>query len=249
MTKSKAQDVHADAPDGAIDAFLGRYDMLDSFGNITPLATDPAHPGSMYYGNGNSDQNFHFEENKSLGIELGLKEHFRTGNDIIHTNSVSGHDVADFAVPDGTQTIDLAHGVSSANSGRSAWNFDYVVSTGMDGANTSLSDFTFKLEVTQNGTNTHIFVLNPNTHVWVDQANPTIGFGGDDFNHPATTSVQSHVAENSVNLAFLATAFGPLATSTTAGTTYDIQLEAFKGVQLVGLVHDHVTLTQHSLIV
>jgi hypothetical protein len=45
-----------------------------------------------------------------------------------------------------------------------------------------------------------------------------------------------------VNLAFLTGDFGPLATSTAVGTTYDIQLEAFKGVQLAGLVHDHIVM-------
>jgi hypothetical protein len=69
-----------------------------------------------------------------------------------------------------------------------------------------------------------------------------VGFGGDDFNHPASAQVQSQVAENGVNLGFLVGAFGPLSTSTQAGTTYDIQLEAFSGVHLVGMVHDIVQL-------
>jgi len=248
MSKSSSQDVHADAPDGAIDAFLKKFDIADSFGDFATVGTDPSHPGSMYFGSGNSDQNYHLQENKSLGIELGLKEHFRTGDDILHDNSVTGHDVADFNAPAGTQITDPAHNVSSDNANRAAWNFDFAVATGLDGQNTSLSDFTFKLEITQNGTNTHTFVLNPSTHVWIDQANPTAGFGGDDFNHPATAAVQSHVAENSVNLAFLSNVFGPLSTSAAAGATYDIHLEAFKGNQLVGLVQDHVILTQHDVL-
>jgi len=79
-----------------------------------------------------------------------------------------------------------------------------VVSTALGGSTTTLDAFTFKLAVTQNGTNTHIFDLNPSTHVWIDESNPLVGFGGDDFNHPASAQVQSQVAENSVNLAFIA---------------------------------------------
>lgn len=89
MTKSSAQDVHANAPDGAIDAFLKKFDIVDSFGNFT-AADDANKPGSMYFGDGNSDQNYHLQENKTLGIELGLKEHYRTGDDIVHNNTVSG---------------------------------------------------------------------------------------------------------------------------------------------------------------
>jgi hypothetical protein len=97
---------------------------------------------------------------------------------------------------------------------------------------------------TQNGSNTHTFDLNAATHIWVDEANPTVGFGGDDFNHPATATVQSQVAENSVNLAFLTGAFGPLATSAAAGNTYDITLEALDHTthNLLASVHDVILL-------
>jgi len=241
MSNSHAQDVHANNPQGAINASLKKYNIFDGFGTVD---ADAIFGSQMYFGSGNSPNNYHIEDNHTLGIELGLKEHFRTGNDIAPT-SVDANGVANFVVPAGTQVVDPAHGVGSADAGRSAWNFDYVVATGQDGQTTSLSDFTFKLQVTQNGTNTHIFTLDPTTHGWIDQANPTIGFGGDDFNHPATVGTMTHVAENSVNLGFapLVSAFGPLASSTAAGTTYDIQLEAFKGVQLVGLVQDHVLLS------
>src|SRR4051794_15074550 len=116
------------------------------------------------------------------------------------------------------------------------------VSTALGGSTATLDAFTFKLAVTQNGTNTHIFDLDSATHVWIDESNPLVGFGGDDFNHPATAQVQSQVAENSVNLAFIAGAFGPLATSTAAGNTYDIKLEAFDHTHLVGMVHDYLIL-------
>jgi len=195
----------------------------------------------MYFGNGNSPANYHIDQNNTLGFQLDLKEHYRTGNDLTPA-SVDADGTAHFTAPAGTQIVDPAHGVGSANAGKGAWNFDFVVDTGLNGATTNLSDFTFKIAITQNGTNTHIFDLDPATHIWIDESNPLVGFGGDDFNHPATASTQSHVAENSVNMAFLTGAFGNLATSTAVGTTYDIKLEAFDHTHLVGMVHDFVIL-------
>jgi len=235
---SNAQNVHANQNDHAIDAHLNHWDISDVFGTI---GGDAVNGTEMWFGDGNLPTNYHLEQNNTLGIELGLKEHYRTGDDIVH-DSGTADGTANFTVPAGTQVADPAHDVSTANPDRAAWNFDFVVDTGLNGATTNLSDFTFKIQITQNGTNTHVFDLDPTTHVWVDEANPTVGFGGDDFSHPASANVQSHVAENSVNLAFLTGDFGPLATSTAAGTTYDIQLEAFKGVQLAGLVHDHIVM-------
>jgi hypothetical protein len=235
---SNAQNVHADLPQPAIDAQLHKFDITDSFGTVD---TSAIFGSQMYYGNGNSPNNFHIEQNNTLGIQLDLKEHYRTGNDIA-ASSVDADGTAHFIVPDGLQVADPAHGVGSADAARGAWNFDFVVATGLNGQNTDLSSFTFKLAITQNGTNTHIFDLNPTAHVWVDEANPTVGFGGDDFKHPATTATQAHVAENSVNMAFVTGAFGNLATSTAAGTTYDIKLEAFDHTHLVAMVHDSVLL-------
>lgn len=245
MSNSHAQDVHANNPQGAINASLKKFDISDGFGAVDMEAVIG---GQMYFGSGNSPNGYHIDQNHTLGFQLDLKEHYRQGNDIAPT-SVDANGVANFIVPAGTQVVNPAGGVGNANPNRAAWNFDYVVATGLDGQTTSLTDFTFKLQVTQNGTNTHVFALDPATHVWLDQANPTIGFGGDDFNQPATVATQAHVAENSVNLGFatLQSVFGPLAQSTAAGTIYDIALEAFQGVQLVGLVRDHVQLAAPSV--
>jgi hypothetical protein len=235
-----AQNVHADLPDGAMEAQLQKFEITDGFGTVDSLAQFGS---QMYYGNGNTQGNFHIDQNNTLGFQLDLKEKFRTGNDIAPT-SVDSNGTAHFTAPDGTQVVDPTDGVGSARTDRAAWSFDYVVDTGVNGSTHTLSDFTFKLAITQNGTNTHIFDLDPNTHIWVDESNPAIGFGGDDFNHPASAQVQSQIAENSVNLGFaqMQAAFGPLATSTAVGTTYDVKLEAFDHTHLVGMVHDFVIL-------
>src|SRR3954447_4370401 len=235
---SNAQNVHANLPGQAMDAQLQKFDISDSFGTVDSSAIFGT---QMYFGNGNNPNNFHIEQNNTLGIQLDLKEHYRTGSDIAATG-VDADGTAHFKVPSGTQVVDPAHDVGSANTGRGAWNFDFVVATGLNGQTTDLSSFTFKLAITQNGSNTHIFDLDPATHAWIDEANPTVGFGGDDFNHLATPATQSHVAENSVNMSFVTGAFGNLATSTAAGTTYDIKLEAFDHTHLVAMVHDSILL-------
>src|SRR3954453_9149767 len=204
---SNAQNVHANLPGQAMDAQLQKFDISDGSGTVDSSAISGS---EMYFGNGNSPNNFHIDQNSTLGIQLDLKEHYRTGNDIAAL-SVDADGTAHFKVPSGTQVVDPVHDVGSANTGRGAWNFDFVVATGLNGQNTDLSSFTFKLAITQNGTNTHVFDLDPATHFWIDEGNPTVGFGGDDFNHPATAPTQRHVAENSVNMAFLTGAFGMLA--------------------------------------
>jgi len=236
---NNAQNVHADLPDGAIDAQLSKFDITDTFGAVDASAVFGG--AQMYFGSGNSPAGYHIDQNNTLGFQLDLKEHYRTG-DAITPSSVDQDGTAHFTVPAGAQVVDPAHDVGSANANRSAWNFDYVVATGLNNTSSNLDSFTFKLAITQNGTNTHIFDLNTATHTWIDEAHPTIGFGGDDFNHPASAGVQSHVAENSINLAFLAAAFGNLATASAAGTTYDIKLEAFDHAHLVGIVHDAILL-------
>src|SRR3954454_23345654 len=194
MSKSSAQNVHANQPDQAIDAHLKKFDITDGFGTVDSEATFGG--TQMYFGSGNSPNNFHIDQNNTLGIQLDLKEHYRTGNDI-GPSSVDADGTAHFTAPSGTQVADPAHGVGGANAGRGAWNFDFVVATGLNGQTTDLNSFTFKLAITQNGTNTHIFDLDPASHICIDEANPTVGFGGDDFKHPASAVTQSHVAENS----------------------------------------------------
>ena len=93
---------------------------------------------------------------------------------------------------------------------------------------------------------TAIFDLNAATHVWTDENNPSVAFGGDDFNQPgASAAVMSHIAENSVNLGFLTGDFGPLATSTLAGNTYDIKLGVYNAgsPNLQTITHDVIALS------
>src|SRR4051812_33836104 len=143
---SNAQNAHANGGGNSVDAHLSQWDIVDSFGSVDASAVNGT---EMYFGDGNTPANYHLQQNNTLGIELGLKEHYRTGDDILHS-SVSADGTASFTVPAGTQVADPAHDVGAANANRAAWNFDYVVDTGLNGATTNLSDFTFKIQVTQN---------------------------------------------------------------------------------------------------
>src|SRR4051812_26423071 len=123
-----AQNVHADLPDQALDAQLHKFDITDFFGTVD---SEAQFGSQMYFGDGNSPNNYHIDQNNTLGFQLDLKEHYRTGNDIAPT-SVDADGTAHFTVPAGTQVADPAHGVSGANANRAAWNFDYVVDTGLN---------------------------------------------------------------------------------------------------------------------
>jgi len=219
--------------------------------DVNSFAVKP--PGNeMYFGDGNTPHNYNVAELNEQDIELGLKNHYRTGNDITPTG-VDLDGTVHYNAPSGSQVVDPAHGVSSANGGRAAWAFDYVVDTGVNGSSHTLADFNFKIVFTEaagdhagaSGT----FTLDPATHLWTNAANATF-FGGDDFHSPASADVVSKVSENSQNLAFapFTSLFGTLDHSAAAGTVYDIQLEAFSNAThghpstLLGSVHDIVTL-------
>src|SRR4051794_3409325 len=99
---SNAQNAHANGGGNSIDAHLSQWDISDSFGSVDASAVSGT---QMYFGNGNSPTGYHLEQNKTLGIELGLKEHYRTGDDIA-ASSGTADGTANFIAPDGTQVVD-----------------------------------------------------------------------------------------------------------------------------------------------
>lgn len=199
-------------------------------------ASDP-HPGTMWFGTGNAPTNYNITDITNKNVELGLKMHVRGGADYQPTS----------VDQDGTAHYNVAAGTQSAT--RAAWNFDFVVDTGIGGSSKTLDQFNFNMTITQtttaNVTHSETFTLDSASHVWLNAAH-TAGFAGDDFLPSATTPGASppvsQVAENSVNLGFLTTAFGPLATSTAAGTHYDIVLQATDHGHVLGAVHDAIIL-------
>jgi len=220
---------------------------VQRLGTVDQRAYDAADQDMWWGHGGNSPDNYNITDNASQGVEEGLKIHVRGGADILPTSTDA----------DGTQHYAAPAGLdpSATLGNRAAWNFDYVALT-TDKANSdhasinaqnTLGDFTFRITITRTGVGgaflgSAAYDLDPASHRWVNEANPSSGFGGDDFAHTPPPALPSHLAENSVNLGFLTADFGPLSSSAAAGNSYDIQMSASRDSHLVAFVHDVVTL-------
>jgi hypothetical protein len=194
----------------------------------------------MWFGTGNAPTNYNTD---TFGtVETGLKVHIRGGADILPSGPGGAN---------GEQTYSAPAGEQSAT--RALWNLDFTATTAANNdlvGTPSLSAEDFKMQITAsgpgfiNGPQTVMFNLDPSTHVWVDAANPTIGFGGDDFTQPgASAALQAHVAENSLNIDFILPALGvSLADATQAGNSYDVKLAGFNGSHMDVMTHDVINL-------
>jgi hypothetical protein len=226
----------ANPPPGQIkhdDHSIGTLDPSSFDTKGTPTTSDD----EMFFGDGNLPTNYNITVDDKADIELGLKVHYRQGNDILPV-SVDADGTAHYVVPDGTQVVDPAHGVSSANPARAAWNFDFSVNTGLEGSTNTLDDFDFRIIITSGDGEQGVFDLNhlaPGNTPWVNDP-PTGGFADEDGSDP-------QLSQNSVNLGFnfFAPIFGT--DRLDAGETYDVVLQAFddKG-KIVAQVHDALLL-------
>lgn len=190
----------------------------------------------MFFGDGNKPTNYNIVVDQKTNIELGLKIHYRQGDDIVPTSIGPDH-VAHYSVPDGTQVVDPAHNVSSANPNRAAWNFDFSVNTGLNGSANTLDDFDFRIIIRSGDGEEGIFDLQhlaPGNTPWVNSPT-TGGFADEDGNDP-------QLSQNSVNLgfAFMTAIFGADALS--AGETYEITLQGFSHGQIVAQVQSSLIL-------
>ena len=225
---AKLEKQSANTPPGRIkhdDHSVGTLDASSYDNHGTPSTADD----EMYFGDGNRPTNYNISVDNKTGIELGLKIHYRQGDDITPT-SVDSDGTAHYVVPDGGQVVDPAHGVSSANPARAAWNFDFSVNTG---ANNTLDNFDFRITIKSGDGEVGTFDLQhlgPGNTPWVN-ASLTGGFADED-------GTNSHLSQNSVNLGFnfFSSIFG--ADALNAGETYDITLQAFDHGKIVAQVHD-----------
>lgn len=185
----------------------------------------------LYFGDGNHPTNFNISTDSKTGIELGLKIHYRTGDDIT-ASSVDSDGTAHYIVPDGKQVVDPAHNVSADAPNRAAWSFDYSVNSG----DHNLDEFDYRIIIKSGDgeVGTYDRVRLDATHtIWVDTAHDS-GFGDDDGGN-------AHLAQNSVNLGF--NSFALFGTDRfDAGETYDITLQAFDHGKIVAQVHDALVL-------
>lgn len=190
-------------------------------------------------GNGNSATGYNLARNEDAGVELGFQVKYRQGPTVLATDPNGYADgVLHFQVNDGPQST--ANGSFQNNANRAAWSFDYSIITGLNGAPTDLSDFTFKLRVDVDRTaavDYQVFTMDAvgsgsaNVH-WINQYGDLVV---DD------NGIAGEVAQNSRNLAFYDVDHGTNGTqvydpSFGAGR-FDIVLEAYQGVQLVGINH------------
>jgi len=216
----------------------GQIKHDNSFGTLSASSyddhgtPDPS-DDEIYVGDGNRPTNYNIAVDQKTGIELGLKIHYRQGDDIIPT-SIDADGTAHYTVPDGTQVTDPAHNVPVDNATKAAWSFDFSVNTGLNGSTKTLDAFDFRIIITSGDGEQGVFDLRhvaPGNTPWLNSTN-TAGFSDDD----GTTNPQ--LSQNSVNLGFnfLKAIFGTDALD--AGETYDIKLQAFDHGQVVAQVHD-----------
>jgi hypothetical protein len=240
---TKAQNNVFDQTDNAIGGRTNG-DEFSVGGAASAPAFNPV-DGNMWFGAGNPNTNWNLTDNAKVNLESGLKVIHRQGEDYQPTGTG----------PNGEQDYTVNAGTQIGNPARAEWNFNYEVNTAAGSTvdlTKGLDGYDFKMAITQSGPQfldpkTVIYDLDPSTHVWVDESNPLLGFGGDDFQQPgASAAVMAHIAENSVNLGFAAlqAEFGPLSQSTAAGTEYDIKLTGFAGGtgNLQTFTNDHITL-------
>jgi hypothetical protein len=220
---------HRGREDGNDDGFVHR------FGTVDANAIDPANSGQMYFGTGNLATGYNIADNAKEHVEVALKVHLR-GPAVDQTPTFDSH---------GNPTYTEAAGLQIATPGheRANFNFDFSADTALGGGNHTLGQFDFKITVA-NGTHSETFDLaKDGSHLWISEHNPTHAFGGDDFNHPATTAVMGSQAENSVNLAFGAfNDFGSLHDRLAAGQHYEVTLQAFEHHEQIAAVHSSILL-------
>jgi hypothetical protein len=105
-------------------------------------ATDPASPGNLYAGSGIPATNFGIARNAAEGVELGLMVLYRQGPTVASADDYNDG-VLNFTVASGPQST--ANGSFANVANRAAWNYTFSIATGLNGATTNLSDFTFEL--------------------------------------------------------------------------------------------------------
>jgi hypothetical protein len=199
--------------------------------------------GELYFGGGgNFPTNFNVATVADQDIEIGLKVHYRQGDDI-QAVANDGAGTAMYIVPDGPQVVDPAHNVPSAAASKAAWSIDYSVNTGLDGSAATLDDFAFKLLIDTDPTSGTDYLelhLAPNG----------TGSSGYDWEDALGNAIipdddgTAQVTQNSQNLGFYLGAIDA-DPSTPAHDTYtfgpgqfDIELQAYSGSTLLASVHD-----------
>ncbi|HEX7966675.1 MAG TPA: hypothetical protein VF502_00540 [Stellaceae bacterium] len=88
-----------------------------------------ASSGFLFFGSGNPPTGFAQQEDPATPLELDLSVIYRTGDTIQPAGATSCGEII-YRVPTGAQMVDPAHGVTTANPNRAAWNFNYAIVLG-----------------------------------------------------------------------------------------------------------------------
>jgi len=116
---------------------LGIGNLPDVLLNATLDANATDGNGHTLNGTGNPASGWEIQNNGPF--QLATDVHYRTGN-TVQPDSVDGHNVMTYTMPDGPQVVDPSHGVSSARADRGATSFDFSFSTAHTG-NMTIQDF------------------------------------------------------------------------------------------------------------
>jgi hypothetical protein len=217
----------------------------DVFGGPGAVATPAFNPTTGFMWTGTGQTNTGYVSSTDGNIQTAEKINHRTDGDYTPTiNPDNGR--ADYTVNAGTQI---------GNPARAEWNWNYVdnVAAGTPASDSAglaalpdLGQYDLKMLITESRPgfihHSDVFDFNAANHVWTAENTLNAGgvnklaFGGDDFapGNLAPTGVQSHVTENSENVAFLQGAnatdgFGTLPGMTAAGTQWDFKEAVFQG--------------------
>ena len=198
---------------------------------LDPSATD-GH-GHMLVGTDIPASGFEVQHNAAEGIEIAMNGMYRTGNNIGVT-SVDKHGVLEVDVPSGMQVVDHAHGVSSANANRAAWNFNYSIDAL---GSKDLSDYNIHLLVDTDASSKANYL--DLVLAKAPAGNPTGSHSGYVFETADTHQivigdsggVLNHVDQNSFNFKFIQSLLdsnphvpGVQPYNFEAGATFDVQL-------------------------
>lgn len=223
-------------PPGQVKHDTYTFGTLDTSSFDTKGDTDPSND-EMFFGDGNLPTNYNTVVDSKQGLELGLKIHYRQGDDILPTSYDPATGTAHYDVPAGTQVVDPEHNVPVANPTRAAWNFDFSVNTGVNGDTETLADYNFIISIASGDGETATFDmahLGPGNTPWI---------GSDGGAFADEDGADPQLSQNSVNLGFgfFADYFG--ADALDAGETYTVTLQGFaSNGQIIAQVTDILTL-------
>lgn len=242
------QQPNGPAPGGGGFVFDSQCNVLSWLYGVNvvpdPAAIDPLSPGNLFAGSGIPAVNFGTARNQNAGIELGLMVLYRQGPTV-----PSADDYADgvlhVEVNDGPQSV--ANGSLANHAGRASWNYTFSIATGLNGATTDLSDYTFQL----------LYDVDPGLSVsyrtltleaeTTAQPSGQSGFQwrdqGTDLVFIADDEGTVNVTQNSQNYAFvsyqtfLTSVYGP-GNAFAGPAHFDIILQALDGSQVI--VRNHI---------